>query len=83
MDVTNLYLVARDLLSNVMGCGSSVTKRSSSEPRQRPEYVRKMSVLDINAPYIPIMVGNNVCFPPSGTTPIIFIFGELCETFLS
>lgn len=67
-----------------MGCGSSVTKRSSAEPRQRPEYVRKISVLDINAPVIPITLGSNVHFPPFGTTPIIFIFGEsvrLCETF--
>ncbi|KAL5480097.1 hypothetical protein EMCRGX_G023719 [Ephydatia muelleri] len=58
-----------------MGCGSSVTKRSSAEPRQRPEYVRKISVLDINAPVIPITLGSNVHFPPFGTTPIIFIFG--------
>ena len=57
-----------------MGCGN--VKVGSAAVSQRPEYVRKLSVLDINAPYIPITVGSNVRFPSSGSTPILFVFGE-------
>lgn len=58
-----------------MGCGNVKGGYSADGPR--PEYVRKLSILDINAPYIPITVGSNVRFPSSGSTPVIFIFGEL------